>query len=151
MMSAQLVSILVMFISGLAVGAIIDCIRINLNRIPLKNIRRITWLLEWSVWLILGVSTFYLLFLVKGGQWRFVDPLAQIAGIAAYEVVFQNTMRFFGRVFITIFIRPILFIGHVVAKVIASIIKLLKTIIVFLCNPFIKFFRKYILKNFKTQ
>ena len=151
MMSAQLISILVMFISGVAVGAIIDCIRINVNRIPLKNIRRITWILEWIVWLILGVTTFYLLFIVKGGQWRVVDPLAQIAGIATYELLFQKIIRFVGRVCINLFVKPVFFIGHVVIKLVKNIIKLIIGIILFICRPFIKFFKKYLLKNFKTQ
>ncbi|MGN7478890.1 spore cortex biosynthesis protein YabQ [Solibacillus silvestris] len=151
MMSAQLVSILVMFISGIAVGAIIDCIRINVNRIPFKFIRRVTWFFEWVVWLFLGVSTFYLLFLVKGGQWRFVDPLAQIAGIAIYELVFQNSMRFIGRISINIFVKPFFFIGHVLVKIVKIIVKLLIAPIVFISNPIIKIFKKYSLKAFKTK
>ena len=151
MMSAQLVSILVMFISGIAVGAVIDFIRINIYYIPLKNIRRVTWLFEGLVWLFLGMSTFYLLFLVKGGQWRYVDPLAQIAGIATYELVFQNSVRFIGRLLFNLFLRPILFIGYVFAKVIRSIIKLVIAFIVFISYPFVKVFEKYFLKIFKTQ
>lgn len=151
MMSAQLVSILVMFISGIAVGAVIDFIRINIYYIPLKNIRRVTWLFEGLVWLFLGMSTFYLLFLVKGGQWRFVDPLAQIAGIATYELVFQNSVRFIGRLLFNLFLRPILFIGYVFAKVIRSIIKLVIAFIVFISYPIVKVFKKYWLKTFKTQ
>lgn len=150
-MSAQLVSILVMFISGIAVGAVIDFIRINIYYIPLKNIRRVTWLFEGLVWLFLGMSTFYLLFLVKGGQWRFVDPLAQIAGIATYELVFQNSVRFIGRLLFNLFLRPILFIGYVFAKVIRSIIKLVIAFIVFISYPIVKVFKKYWLKTFKTQ
>lgn len=151
MMSVQLVSILVMFISGIAVGAIIDFIRINIQYIPLKNIRRVTWLFEWLVWLLLGISTFYLLFLVKGGQWRFVDPLAQIAGIATYELIFQKIARFLGRLLFNLLIRPILFIGHVIAQIIRSIIRLVVGIMIFIFNPFYKVLKKYLLKIFKTK
>lgn len=150
-MSAQLVSILVMFISGIAVGAIIDFIRINIRFIPLKNLRRVTWLFEWLVWLFLGISTFYLLFLVKGGQWRFVDPLAQIAGIVSYELFFQRSIRFIGRILYNLFIRPILFIGHVFAKIIGSIIKLVIAFFIFISYPIINIYRKYLSKHFKTQ
>lgn len=151
MMSVQLVSILVMFISGIAVGAIIDFIRINIQYIPLKNVRRVTWLFEWFVWLLLGITTFYLLFLVKGGQWRFVDPLAQIAGIATYELIFQKSVRFLGRLLFNLLIRPILFIGHVFAKIIRSIIRLVIGLFIFIFHPIYKVFKTCYLKIFKRK
>ena len=80
-MSAQLVSMFLMFISGIAVGAVIDCTRTLIWQIPLKWVHQIATFIEWIIWILLGVCTFYLLFLIKGGQWRVVDPLAQIAGI----------------------------------------------------------------------
>lgn len=150
-MSVQLVSILVMFISGIAVGAIIDFIRINIQYIPLKNVRRVTWLFEWFVWLLLGITTFYLLFLVKGGQWRFVDPLAQIAGIATYELIFQKSVRFLGRLLFNLLIRPILFIGHVFAKIIRSIIRLVIGLFIFIFHPIYKVFKTCYLKIFKRK
>lgn len=66
MMSAQLVSIIVMFISGIAVGAVIDGTRTILGQVPSVNFRKIALLVEWAVWLFLAISTFYLLFLIKG-------------------------------------------------------------------------------------
>ena len=151
MMSAQLVSMIVMFISGIAVGAVIDCTRTILNKIPLKIVRRFIVLLEWLVWLFLGISTFYLLFLIKGGQWRFVDPLAQIAGIVAYEFAFQKIARFLGRVFVNIFIKPFFYIGHLFVRIVRGIVRIVVGLIIMIGNPFYKFFKKYLSKAFKTN
>ena len=151
MMSAQLVSILVMFISGIAVGAVIDCTRTVLNEIPSKIIGRFTYLVEWIIWILLGICTFYYLFLVKGGQWRVVDPLAQIAGIFAYEFIFQKIARFFGRVIVTILIKPIFFIGRLVVRIIRTIIHVLLKGIALLVRPIYKLYKKYLAKSFQKK
>lgn len=151
MMSAQLVSILVMFISGIAVGAVIDCTRTVLNEIPSKIIRRFTYLVEWIVWIFLGICTFYFLFLVKGGQWRVVDPLAQIAGIFAYEFIFQKLARLIGRVFVNILIKPVFFMGHLIVRIIHNLIRILLKGIALLARPFYKFYKKYLAKSFQKK
>ena len=151
MMSAQLVSIIVMFISGIAVGAVIDGTRTILGQVPSVNFRKIALLVEWAVWLFLAISTFYLLFLIKGGHWRFVDPLAQIVGIISYELFFQNIIRFMGRLIVNILIKPLYYIGHIFVALIRKIIKFLVRLCVLLTNPIFKFFEKYLLKTFKTK
>ena len=150
-MSAQLVSIVVMFMSGIAVGAVIDAARIITIQIPFKFMRNIALLVEWLVWFFLAISTFYLLFLIKGGQWRFVDPLAQILGIISYELFFQNIIRFIGRVIVNIFIKPLYYIGHIFVAVIRKIIKFLIALCILITNPIIKVFKKYLLKTFKSK
>ena len=144
MMSAQLVSIIVMFISGIFVGAIIDGTRTVLQMVPIAFIRRITVFLEWLIWLFLGVCTFYFLFLIKGGQWRVVDPLAQIAGIVTYEFIFQNFFRFTGRIMVNILIRPFYKIGHLFVRFIRSIVRIIVSFIVLLNRPLLKFFKKFL-------
>lgn len=142
MMSAQLVSIIVMFISGIAVGAVIDCTRTIFYNIPFKSVRYVKTFIEWFVWLALGVCTFYLLFLIKGGQWRVVDPLAQIAGIITYEFVLQRMFRFLGRVFVTLVIKPIYFVGHLIVRFIRTVLRWIVGFFVVLTRPIYKLFKK---------
>ena len=144
MMSAQLVSILVMFISGIAVGAIIDCTRILILQIPLKWIHQIAFVIEWIIWLFLGICTFYFLFLIKGGQWRVVDPLAQIAGIVAYEFIFQRFIRFIGRMIVNILFKPVFYIVHFIVRILRTIIRWLIAGIMLLFRPITKLFKKYL-------
>lgn len=151
MMSTQLVSIIAMFISGIAVGMVIDGTRIITRQLPIKIIRDITRPLEGLVWLLLAVSTFYLLFLIKGGQWRLVDPLAQIVGIMSYELFFQRSARFIGRLFVNLVVKPIYFIGHVFVTLIRKIVMLIIAFCIVITNPFIKVFKKYLLKSFKSK
>lgn len=151
MMSAQLISILVMFMSGIAVGAVIDCTRTILNELPNRLLRRVTHLVELVVWIFLGICTFYFLFSLKGGQWRIVDPLAQITGIFAYEFIFQKIARFIGRVFVAIFIKPLLFIIHLIVRIILKVIRLLQVGIELLIRPFYKLYKKYLSKSFQKM
>lgn len=151
MMSAQLVSILVMFMSGIAVGAVIDCTRTVLNEIPSKIMGRFTYIVEWIIWIFLGICTFYFLFLVKGGQWRVVDPLAQIAGILAYEFMFQKIARFFGRVIVSIVFKPIFFTLDLIVRIIFNLIRILLKGIAFLIRPIYKLYKKYLGKYFQKK
>lgn len=150
-MSAQLVSMLVMFISGIAVGAVIDCTRSILSQLPFKGLRKITLLIEWVIWLFLGLCTFYFLFLIKGGNWRVVDPLAQIAGIVMYEFVFQKAARLGGRILVNILIRPFFYVGHLFVRLIRGILRLLVAIIVFLSTPIRKIYKKTWFKTFQKK
>ena len=148
MMSAQLISIFMMFISGVTVGAIIDFTRIIIWQIPFKWVHQVAFVIEWIIWLFLGVCTFYLLFLIKGGQWRVVDPLAQIAGIIAYEFIFQKIIRFIGRIIFNIVFKPLYYVVHLVIRSIQTIIKWLFAGIALLLRPFTKLLKKYLLKSF---
>ena len=148
MMSAQLISIFVMFISGIAVGAVIDCTRILIWQIPFKWVNQLAFIIEWIIWLLLGICTFYLLFLIKGGQWRVVDPLAQIAGIIAYEFIFQKIIRFIGRMIVIIFIKPSYYVVLLIVRIVRTFIRWIVLGIAFLLRPIIKLFKKYLLKSF---
>ena len=148
MMSAQLISIFSMFISGIAVGAVIDCTRILIWRIPFKWVHQMAFIIEWIIWLFLGICTFYLLFLIKGGQWRVVDPLAQIAGIVAYEFIFQKIIRFIGRMIVIIFIKPSYYVVLLIVRILRTFIRWIVAGIAFLLRPIIKLFKKYLLKSF---
>lgn len=95
MMNARLVSIVVMFISGMFVGAVIDFVRtMTTSYLNYTFMRRFVFIIESIVWLFLGVCTFYFMYLIKGGQWRVLDPLAQIVGIFVYEIFFKKFFVF---------------------------------------------------------
>lgn len=144
----QVVSILIMALSGLLIGATVDCTRYLLSALSPKSIlRKMGYGVELIVWALLGALTFYILFIIKGGEWRLVDPLAQILGIFLYESVFQRYFRFLGRVFILLFIRPIVAIIKFIYTVITGIIRLLIRIILIILKPFYKIYTKFIRKH----
>lgn len=148
MMSAQLVSIIVMFISGIAVGIVIDMVRVTLH---VWGIHRIAFFLEWVVWLVLGIFTFMLLFFVKGGGWRVVDPMAQILGIFTYELLFQKIFRLIGRVLVNSIIKPFYYVGHLFVHIIRKIITIFVKVIKGLLYPFYIFFHKKMANIFRKR
>lgn len=141
-MSVQLVSTFVMFLAGIMVGAVIDCVRHMTSSLPKKSIfYKLSPFIEIAFWAILGTITFYFLFLIKGGEWRAIDPIAQIAGIISYDLFFQPILRFIGRVFVNITIRPVLFVGRLVFLIIRKIIHIVIRIVKLLVRPFSKIYK----------
>lgn len=151
----QVVSILIMTISGLFIGATVDGTRYLLSAIsPKFFLRKMGYGVELIVWAILGALTFYILFIVKDGEWRLVDPLAQILGIFLYESLFQPFFRFVGRVFVLLFIKPIYLIIKFIISIITGIIRLLIRIFIFLFKPFYKIYtiiERKVLRRFFTK
>ena len=144
----QVVSILIMALSGLLIGAIIDCTRFSLSALSQKSIlKRMGYGVELIVWALLGALTFYILFTIKGGEWRLVDPLAQILGIFLYESVFQPYFRFVGRVFIFLIIKPIIAIIKFIKYIIVSTIRLIIRIILIILLPFRKIYTRFLKKH----
>ena len=150
-MNAQLVSIIVMFMSGVFVGTVIDGTRIVLYAIPVRSIRKVVALIEWLIWCFLGVCTFYFLFLVKGGQWRFIDPLAQIAGILCYQLLFQKIIRFIGRLLVNILVKPFIYVGHLFVKMIRMILRFIFVVIKVLCMPIYRIYIKFSANIFQKR
>lgn len=143
-MSVQLISTAVMFLAGIMVGAVIDCIRCMLLLLPKKSvIYKLSFLIELVCWLILGIITFYFLFMLKGGEWRVVDPLAQLAGIVAYDLFFQPVFRFIGRMFTVLIIKPVLFIVTFVFLVVRNVIRIFVRILNFLFRPITKLYKTF--------
>lgn len=139
----QFLSIVIMTFSGVLVGAVVDATRIYISALSPKSfLRKFTVPLEILIWALLGAGTFYINFLIKGGEWRLVDPLSQVLGIFLYESFFQPFFRFLGRMFIIIVINPILTIMGLVITVIKGIIKLLTRIIIVILRPFYKLLLK---------
>nr|WP_052129912.1 spore cortex biosynthesis protein YabQ [Ureibacillus sinduriensis] len=141
---------MIMALSGLLVGAIVDCTRYSLGALSQKSIlRRMGYGVELIVWALLGALTFYILFTIKGGEWRLVDPLAQILGIFLYESVFQPYFRFIGRVFIFLIIKPIIAIIKLIKSIVIGTIKLVLRIILIILLPFRKIYNKFLKTRFK--
>ena len=141
-MSVQLISTAVMFLAGIMVGAVIDCIRYTISLFPKKSvIYKISFFIELIGWLVLGTISFYLLFILKGGEWRVVDPLAQIAGIISYDLFFQPIFRFIGRMFTVLIIKPVLFIVTFVFLIVRNIIYTFLRIFNFLFRPITKLYK----------
>ena len=141
-MSTNIVSLCVMFCSGVAVGAIIDCFRHIVRTINWTPLRKVAILLELFIWLLLGCATFYLLLIVKNGDWRVVDSIAQIAGIFAYNFVLYKVIRLMGTIFVNIFIMPFLVIGSFFFRVVRAILRFFIKIV----KKILKLFQK-IVKN----
>ncbi|MGM9950762.1 MAG: spore cortex biosynthesis protein YabQ [Lysinibacillus sp.] len=150
-MSAQLVSTFVMFLAGIMVGAAIDCIRHTATLLPKKSVLyKISPFIELACWILLGLLSFYCLFLIKGGEWRAIDPIAQIAGIISYDLFFQRVARFIGRVLVNIFIRPFLFVGRLLFLILRKIVLIIIRILEFLFRPASKIY-KTSKKRFKFE
>ncbi|WP_445683110.1 spore cortex biosynthesis protein YabQ [Solibacillus sp. FSL H8-0538] len=151
-MNAQLVSIVVMFISGMFVGAVIDFVRtMTTSYLNYTFMRRFVFIIESIVWLFLGVCTFYFMYLIKGGQWRVLDPLAQIVGIFVYEIFFQKIFRFLGRIFVNILIKPFFYMGHLFVRLVRGVIRLTIKVIKILVTPIYKIYMKFIPNYFQKR
>ena len=150
-MSAQLVSMFVMFLAGIMVGTIIDYIRHMATLLPKKSfLYKISPFIEIACWILLGLASFYLLFLIKGGEWRAIDPIAQIAGIISYDLFFQRIIRFIGRILVNILIRPFLFVGRLLFLILRKIVLIIARILKFLFKPISKIY-KTLQKRFKSH
>lgn len=137
----QFLSIVIMTASGIFIGAVIDAARICISALPPKSLlRKSSIIAEIVIWCLLGFISFYIIFLIKGGEWRLVDPLSQILGIFLYESLIQPFFRLLGRLFILLIIKPIVAIIVALKKIIQWTIRLMIRIIVILCRPFYKLF-----------
>lgn len=129
--------------SGVFVAAVIDCVRVTISAISPKSfVKRFTIGLELFIWALLGMLTFYILYITKGGEWRLVDPIAQISGIFLYESIFQRIFRFLGRIVVIIVFKPILILLNLSISVIGKILLIIIRIIMFILSPLRKIFTK---------
>ncbi|HWL25026.1 MAG TPA: spore cortex biosynthesis protein YabQ [Ureibacillus sp.] len=140
----QFVSILIMMTSGVLVGAIIDCLRVTTFALSPKSfLKRFTIGFELVMWALLGALTFYILYIIKGGEWRLIDPIAQISGILLYESLFQPLFRFLGRIVLYVVINPIILFFKFIFSIFRKLILLIMSIILFILSPFRKVFTKW--------
>ena len=147
--SDQTVSIVVMFLSGLFIGATIDAFRFFWFYRKTTRLYKFHRFFEILLWIGFGVATFYLLFIIKGGVWRFLDPIAQFFGIFAYEKLMKRPFRAIGRLLHFLIIRPVVWVGLLFIGIIRFILKLIFNFIKFLVNPIVKLFKKFLRKLLK--
>jgi len=151
--SEQFVQLLVMVLSGIAVGFIIDSVRLIVFSTPKRSsLRKWMMVFELLTWILLGGLTYYLLFWLKDGAWRAYDPLAQIAGIFLYQTFFQTFLRFIARILVNITWRPFWFIVRLIITIIRQILKIIIDICIFVLRPFVKIYSylsNTFLKKFK--
>lgn len=146
--SEQFFQLLVMVTSGIAVGFIIDSVRLVIFATP-KRSRLRKWMMffELVTWVLLGGMTYYLLFWLKDGAWRAYDPLAQILGIFLYQIFFQRILRFIARIVVTIIWLPIWFIIRFIMAIIRRILRVILFIGAIVVRPFVKIY-SYLLYTF---
>uniref|UniRef100_UPI00406BF89A spore cortex biosynthesis protein YabQ n=1 Tax=Psychrobacillus sp. FSL H8-0483 TaxID=2921389 RepID=UPI00406BF89A len=136
-LSLQFFSLLLMTLSGVLVGAIIEGTRFITDNFPRRSlIFKYRIALEILVWILLGIGTFYILFNVRDGIWRIYDPLAQIVGILLYEQFFQPVFRLAGRIFLRLIVQPIWFILRLIVTILRKIVNFILLIIGVLLKPF---------------
>lgn len=136
--SAQFLQLAALIASGIVVAAVIDAFRT-------MSIATKRWgsIIELTVWLLLGIGTYVLLFLLNKGQWRAVDPLAQISGILLYQSLLQRPVRFVGRITRIVCLRPLWLVIRGIMSTINMFLRIIFKLIMFFITPFIKIYRKY--------
>ncbi|WP_107839007.1 spore cortex biosynthesis protein YabQ [Metasolibacillus meyeri] len=148
--SAQLMSAVIMLASGIFVGCVIDSTRAIWSGLPRRKwIQQCTVVLELMVWIVLGFCTFYFLYVTKGGQWRAVDPLFQLAGIFLYDKLLRRFFRFIGRLFVLLFIRPIYWIVYIISRFFLIFWRVVRSIVLFVLTPVTKLYKVALGTRFK--
>ena len=137
-LTSQALSVIVMFFCGILVGTILDGFRTFWSNHRHWQLYRIHRIFEIIIWILLGLATFYVIFLVKGGAWRYLDPLAQFLGIFVYSLALKRLFRFLGRIGHTLLIKPVIFIMHLIVSIIGLPIKFTIRLIKVLLRPITK-------------
>ncbi len=142
-LSLQFFSLLLMIISGVVVGAIIEGTRFVTESTPRRSFfYKYRVVIEVVAWIVLGLGTFYILYTIRDGIWRIYDPLAQLLGILLYEQIFQPIFRFIGRVSVRVIVRPLWFILKLLTRIILKILQLLVRIIGIVLTPVTYLYKK---------
>ena len=151
-LSVQFLSLLAMIGTGIVAAGFIDMIGTGTAHAGKKSIiRRRAAVLEVFGWILVGCWSFYILYLVRDGEWRIYDPFAQLSGLLLYTSFFHKPFRFFGRILLILFIKPLWFIIHGIFMIIGWIIRLFIRVIDFLISPFVEIFHRFHRKHFKRQ
>lgn len=149
--SEQFFQLLVMITSGIAVGFIIDSVRLVVFSTPKRSrLRKWMMFVELLTWIALGGMTYYLLFWLKNGAWRAYDPLAQIVGIFLYQLFFQQILRFIARILVNIIGKPIWFMVWLIIAIIRRILQIIIYIGALLVRPFVKIY-SYLVYTFSKK
>ena len=150
-LSVQFLSLLAMIGTGIAVAAFIDMIGTGTAAAGKASfIRRHSVFFEVIGWIVAGCWTFSVLYVVRDGGWRIYDPFAQVSGMLLYASVFHKPIRFFGRIILLLFVRPLWFIIYAIYAVIRKLLHFILKVVFLLFTPFVKIFGKFKGKRFKN-
>ena len=143
--STQFYTMLSMIAMGSFFGASLDTYQRFLNR---KNRKRlIVFVNDILFWIIMGLISFYVLFLVNYGELRFYLILALLCGFSAYQALLKKfylrvleafihftkeTIRLLYRLFITLIYSPIKWIVLFLIGVILFLSRVLLTLVKFI-------------------
>lgn len=109
-------SLAVLLLSGIAVGAFIDGLRLIRDKVPFAYAKH-WYVVELIGWLSCGVLTFYLLYNWQDGHWRWVNFFAQVVGIFLYDRYFFRIIRFVIRIIVYSIVTPIVFLWGIIWKI----------------------------------
>lgn len=124
-LSHHTVSLIVMFASGIFFASILDIFRTFWVYHIHWKIYSFHRLFELALWLIFGIGTFYLLYLIKGGTWRFVDPLSQLLGMLFYINIAHKPFRFIGKILFLLIVKPSYWLGHLFVTFVRKVFRLI--------------------------
>lgn len=142
-LSLQFVSLFVLMVSGILIGAIIEGTRFLTENFSKRSfVFKYRVGIELIIWIVIGLATFYLLYEVRDGVWRIYDPLAQIMGILLYEQIFQPVFQLAGKIFLRLIVMPILFLIGIIIKAIRGFLRIIFVIIMTITSPFRFLYKK---------
>ena len=116
-------SLVVLFISGIAVGILIDAARLMKDRLPYTYSKYVHLAVELLIWFGCGALTFYLLYRWQDGHWRFINFIVQIAGILFYDYFLFRIIRLIIRITVYSIITPFLVLYNVVSKILSILLR----------------------------
>lgn len=114
-------SLVVLLVSGVIIGACIDCWRVYSRRLPYKWRRFLRVPIELILWLLAGIISFYLLYIWQDGKWRMIDFTVQLSGIWLYDRFFFRVIRLIIRIIVYIIVNPFLVVLKILWKLITII------------------------------
>lgn len=132
-LSIQFFSLLVMIGTGIVAGAVIDHFQmLSIAHHTKRSTRLLYSSIEVMAWMMIGSWAFYVLYLVREGEWRMYDPLAQLTGLLLYMSIFYKPIRFLGRVLYIVLIKPLLFGLWLIRKVVTFLFTIIMLPVVFI-------------------
>lgn len=112
-----------MLFSGIVFSAVAHWIYdvLKLIRFP-KKIRFLQFVIMSVLCIIAGLATFWLVWVLKDGNWRIYDPISQVGGMAIYGYYLQKPFLFFRKVLTVLLFRPIYLVLRTMVYIIRRIL-----------------------------
>lgn len=151
-LSVQFVSLLAMIGTGILSAALIDLVYSLKSSIYLpKLLRKYMIAFELLAWIIAGCWSFYVLYLIRDGEWRIYDPFAQISGLLLYASIFYKPFRLLGRLIVFVILKPIYIIGFALWRIIRLLFKPIVLLLNWIIGIVSGIFSFKFKRNFKNE